>query len=122
MEPQTIARVIAVGRVAIGAALVVVPGRVGAGWIGDVSERPGTQVALAAVGARDVALGAGTALAAGGKGGAKAWLLASAGSDVVDLLATLRHREALSPAAVIGVGALAGGSAAAGLWLASRLG
>lgn len=122
MEPRTVARAIALGRVAIGAALAAVPGRAGAGWIGDVSRRPGAQVALAAVGARDVALGLGTAWAVGGGDGAKPWLLASAGADMVDLLATLRHRDALSTGAVIGVGVLAGGSAAAGLWLAGELG
>jgi len=121
MEPRTIARILAFGRVAIGAALVVVPGRAGAGWVGEVSDRPGAQVALAATGARDVALGLGTAWAAGEKGGARPWLLASAGSDLIDLLATLRHSGALNRNAVIGVGALAGGSAAVGLWLASEL-
>jgi len=121
MEPQTIARILAFGRVAIGVALVAAPGRTAAGWIGEASERPGARVAIAAVGARDVALGAGTAWAAGGKDGTKPWLLASAGADLVDLLATLRHRDALTSTAVIGVGALAGGSAVAGLWLATQL-
>lgn len=121
MQPQTIARILAIGRVAIGAALVAVPARAASGWVGEAARRPGTQVALASVGARDVALGAGAAWAVGGGDGAKPWLLASAASDLVDLLATLRHRDALSTSAVIGVGALAGGSAAVGLWLANEL-
>jgi hypothetical protein len=121
MEPRTVARILALGRVAIGAALLLMPGRAGARWIGRLSRRPGAQVALAAVGARDVALGAGAAWSVSGGGGAKPWLLACAGSDLADLLATLGHRDALSRGAVVGVAALAGGSAAAGVWLAREL-
>ena len=121
MEAQTIARGLALGRVAIGAALLALPRQAAAGWVGDVSRRPEAQVAIIAVGARDVALGLGTAWTAGGKDGARPWLLASAGGDLADLLATLRHRDSLARNAVIGVGALAGASAALGLWLASEL-
>ena len=121
METQTIARGLAVGRVAIGAALLALPRQTAAGWVGDVSGRPEAQVAIIAVGARDVALGLGTAWAAGAKDAARPWLLASAGGDLADLLATLRHRDSLARNAVIGVGALAGASAALGLWLAREL-
>ena len=121
VEARTIARVLALGRVAVGAALVAVPGRAAAGWVGDDSRRPGAQVALVAVGARDIVLGLGTAWAVGGKDGSKPWLLASAGGDLADLLATLHHRDALARNAVIGVGALAGSAGAVGLWLASEL-
>jgi len=122
MEPRTIARLLALGRVAIGAALIAVPGRVAAAWVGEASERPGTQIALASVGARDVAMGLGAAWAVGRKDGEKPWLLASAGADLVDLVATLRHRDVLTRNALIGVGALAGGAAAVELWLSSELG
>ena len=121
MEAQTIARSLALGRVAIGAALLALPRRAAAGWLGDVSRRPEAQVAIVGIGARDVALGLGTAWASGGADGAKPWLLASAGGDVADLLVTLRHRDSLSRNAVIGVAALTGASAALGLWLASEL-
>ena len=67
-------------------------------------------------------MGLGAAWAVGGKEGARPWLLASAGSDLIDLVATLRHRDVLSRNALIGIGALIGGSAAVELWLASELG
>ena len=71
MEHQTVARVLALGRAAVGVALVAVPARAGSGWVGEASRRPGTQVALASVGARDVALGLGTAWAVAGEDGAR---------------------------------------------------
>jgi hypothetical protein len=121
MDPRTVARVLALGRVAIGAALFVAPARVASGWVGEDSRRPGAQVALTAVGARDLVLGAGAAWALGGGAPSRPWLLVGAIADTADLAATLRHRQALATSAVIGVGALAGGSAALGLWLQSAL-
>lgn len=117
MEPRTVARILTLGRIAIGAALVVAPARASSGWIGADAERPATQVPLASLGARDVVLGIGGAWAED----KRPWLLAAAASDLTDLAVTLRHRDALPLLGVIGVGALAGGAAAAGVWAASEL-
>jgi hypothetical protein len=121
MDPRTLARVIAIGRAVIGAALIVSPSRAASAWVGEDSKREPTQVALAAVGGRDLVLGLGAAWAVGGGEAAKPWLLAAAAADTTDLLATLRHRDALTTTAVAGIGALAGGAAVAGLWTASQL-
>jgi hypothetical protein len=121
MDPRTIARLIALGRVAIGAGLISAPGRMGERWVGSASRSSGTQAVLTAVGARDVALGLGTAWALGGGDAARPWLLAGILADAADLAATIRHREAMSTGALVGVGVLAGGSAALGLWLQSAL-
>jgi hypothetical protein len=111
----------AAGRAAIGAALAVAPGVAARGWIGrSKASDPATQVVTTAVGARDlaIALGVGASLRAGR--GARTWLLAGALADTADLVATLRSRDALSTAAVVGVSALAASSAALGVWLAQR--
>jgi hypothetical protein len=117
MEARTVARILTLGRIAIGAALIVAPARASAGWIGADAERPATQVPVVSLGARDLVLGAGGAWA----DDKRPWLLAAAISDLTDLVVTLRHREALPALGVIGVGALAGSAAAAGLWAAAEL-
>src|SRR5689334_25438628 len=107
MEPRTAARLLTLGRVAIGAALIVAPERAASGWIGGAAGRPGTQVAVASLGARDVVLGPGGAVAAQRGGNARPWLGGAALSDLADLAGPLRHRDALPPVGVIGVSALA---------------
>jgi hypothetical protein len=121
MDPRTIARLIALGRVAIGVTLIAAPEAVGTRWIGRAGRGRAVQAVLMAVGARDLALGLGTAWALGGGEPARAWLLAGVVADATDLVATLRHRDAVPPAAVAGIGVIAGGAAALGLWLQSEL-
>jgi hypothetical protein len=72
MNPLDAARGIALGRVALGAGLLLAPAAVARPWIGAAADRPGTQVVLRGFGARDVVLG-GIALhlAGGGAGGTR---------------------------------------------------
>ena len=121
MDARSLARIHALGRVVVGAALTVAPGRAGAGWFGRDAGRPGTRVATRALGARDVAIGLGTAYAAGQDDGARPWLRAGVLADATDLAATLRARDDLSTAAVVGVGVIAGGSVLLGLWFQAAL-
>src|SRR5215210_114024 len=121
MDARTLARLQAGGRIAVGAALAIAPRRAAAGWLGDDSRRPATQVAVTAFGARDLALGLGAGYATGQGHGARPWLQAGVLADAADLAATLRARDALSPLAVAGVGALAASSALLGVWLAREL-
>ena len=121
MNALTLARIQALGRVAIGGALLAAPSNVASGWLGSASRRPATRTALAAVGARDLALGLGAAWALGGGERSRPWLLAGTLADAADLAATLKFRDDLPPLGVIGVGAMAGGSAALGLWLLSEV-
>ena len=109
------------GRVAIGASMVVSPEKAGATWVGALSKRPGAQTLTAAVGARDVALGLGALVTASDGDAARPWVLGAALGDFVDLVATVRAKEDLPDQAVIGVGILAGASALTGLWLATAL-
>jgi hypothetical protein len=123
MDLPTIARAAAAARAAIGIALLAAPGPAARRWLGDVSDAPGAQVAIAGLGGRDLALGLGTLWALGGrKRRSRPWLVASAGADAADLVSTLRSRSGLSTAAVAGTVAVAGGSAALHAWLQSELG
>src|SRR3954451_16286041 len=63
MDARTIARGIAIGRIAIGAAIVAAPARFTRGWVGEVATQPGAQAISVALGARDVAVGIGSLLA-----------------------------------------------------------
>jgi hypothetical protein len=122
MDHATIARVLGIGRVAIGAGLLAAPRLTGGAWLGEPAQHPGGQLAVASLGARDMALGAGTLWALGGRRRAAGpWLLAGAGGDLADLAGVLRHREGLTPVSAIGTALLAGGAAAAGLWIAREL-
>jgi hypothetical protein len=122
MDLPTVARAAAAARAVIGVALLAAPGSAGKRWLGEVSERPGAQVAISGLGGRDLALGLGTFWALSGRRRTpRPWLIASAGADTADLLSTLRSREGLSTAAVIGTVAIAGGSAALHAWLQSEL-
>ena len=112
MSLQRAAIAISLGRVALGLGLVAPPGRIGQSWIGVAGTERSVEVLSRAVGARDVALGAGAAraLLAGGES-PRWWLLAQAASDTGDLVATLRAREALPTLGWRATAALAGGSA-----------
>ncbi len=121
MNTATTARLFALGRVAIGTAMVVAPEKIGATWVGRLAERPGAQLLTSAVGARDIALGAGLLATASDGDSARPWILGAALGDLVDLVATVRARDDVPDQSVIGIAALAGGSALTGLWLAAAL-
>ena len=123
MDAPSIARAAAGGRIAIGLALLAAPGPAAKRWLGDVSEQPSAQVAIAGLGSRDLILGLGTLWALDSrKRGARGWLIGSAVADAADFTSTLRARNGLSTASVIGTAAIAGGSAALFAWLQSELG
>jgi hypothetical protein len=123
MDAAGLARAAAGGRIAIGVALLAVPGPAGRRWLGEVGEQPGAQVAIAGLGARDLALGLGTLWALGGRRRvARPWLIGSAAADAADLLSAVRFRGGLGTVAALGTAAIAGGSAALHAWLQSELG
>jgi hypothetical protein len=122
LSAPAVARGIAAGRVALGAGLLVAPGPMGRPWVGAVADRPGGHVALRALGARDLLLGAITLHLVGrGPAGARA-VQACAAADVVDFAATAAARRDLPLPSAAGVMALAGGSALAGALAARSLG
>jgi len=117
------ARIAGASRAAIGAALLAAPRLVGKPWLGDVSERPATQMAIAGLGARDLVIGAGTVWAlAGRRRDVGPWLIAAGLADAADFLGAFRFRKDLSSESVAFTAGLAGGSALLHAWLQSELG
>jgi hypothetical protein len=122
MVHRTLATTYALGRVGVGAALVLAPGLLGRAWVGRAGAQPGTRVVTTAMGARDAALGLGLLEALRGGRDPGPWLLAGAFADAADLLAMFRGREDVPAPAFAGVGALAGGAAVLGAYLARAAG
>ena len=105
------------GRVAFGAALIAVPGTVGRSWLGQPAEHGAVHIALRGLGARDIALAAGAALATRRGSAARPWLALTVVSDLVDLGATLAAGDSVPDRARKGTIALAGGTAVIGALL-----
>ena len=121
MDPRTAARLLAVNRIGIGTALVLVPRLAGRGWIGPDSALEGAQLFGRALGARDIALGAGMYEAVRKGASVRPWALAATLADGVDLVATLLARRALPPSSqLIGI-SMTGGSTAIAAWLSAAL-
>src|SRR3954454_12049898 len=88
MQARTIAKQVAYGRIAIGAALILTPATITGRWIGDAADTRGGRVLSIAFGARDLALGAGTAHALHSGKPLRTWLLAAVFCDLVDAVST----------------------------------
>jgi hypothetical protein len=121
MLARTLAKQVAYGRIAIGAALLVKPDLVTGAWLGPVAESPGGRVLAVTFGARDLVVGAGAAYALHTGAAARPWLVAAAFTDTVDALATFAARRSLPSPGGPGTVALAAVSAAVGAWTATRL-
>jgi hypothetical protein len=120
MDARTIARQVAYGRVAIGAALVVAPKLVLRPWLGEVGNATGARVLGAGFGARDIAVGAGAIHALSTGGPVRPWLLGAAFTDAVDLAATFAARRSLPARGAAATCVLAATGVAAGLWTARQ--
>ena len=117
MDARSLARLQALGRLGIGAGMMLKPDVVAGGWVGGVADRREAQVLAVGLGGRDVALALGALRALGAGHGARGWVRAGLLADAADLVATLGARDrlpALAPPLVI---ALAGGSLVLGAWL-----
>src|SRR5689334_8049276 len=121
MDARTIARAHSLGRVALGAGLVLAPGLVAGTWVGAAGDQPGGRVIAAALGrgARGLGLGMFSAVARGR--GVRPWLRAAILADAADLVATVRAREDLPPFSVPLVVGMAAGSVVLGAWLHTTL-
>ncbi len=121
MDPRTLTRALAYGRIALGAGLLVAPGAVAALWTGRDGRRPAARVLATGFGARDVALGAGTALALAHGQSVAPWIRAGMAADAADLLATWRARRSIPALPAVGVSLMAGGATALSAWLQREL-
>jgi hypothetical protein len=105
---------LSVGRLALGASLVVRPQLVGGLWLGADARRPAVGVLGRAFGARDAALGGGTLTAMRAGQPLLPWLVAGLVADGTDLLATFVARDKLPRRALPLIGPLAGFAVAVG--------
>jgi hypothetical protein len=120
MEPRELALWHARGRQLVGAAFVVVPGLAGSAWIGSDARRRPVKVLARAFGARDLAIGLGTAIALDRGAPVRGWLEAGALSDGIDTAASLLAGNSIPPAIRWPCVALGAGSAALAAWLAPQ--
>jgi hypothetical protein len=123
MDVAALAKAQAVNRVAMGTGLVLAPGIVGRVWSASEARDERAKVLARALGARDLALGAGGLLALREDDAAWAWraFAAQAAADAVDFAAILAAGGALPAAKRITGGLLAAGSAAVAAVYAARL-
>jgi hypothetical protein len=121
MDAKQIATVQAGGRAVVGAALIVAPRALTAGWIGKDANRAPVTVLARAVGARDSVLGLGLLRSLSDPEAAKPWIAAGLVADAVDLGATLAARDNLPDQGAVAVSVIAAGSALLGAWLLSAL-
>ena len=120
MTARDVGRVYGAGRVALGAGLLFAPGVLGRPWIGPSATLPPAQVALRALGARDLIMGAIALHTLDHPDVGPRWQRTCAAADAVDALATLGARRSL-PAGASLVAALAAAGAATGLGVARAL-
>jgi hypothetical protein len=109
-----LARGLALNRISFGIGLILAPGLYARSWVGsDAAGEDTTKVLARALGARDLALGAGglLALRAGDAEHARRWFAAQGMTDFVDLIATIAARDVPKPARIF-AGTMAAGSAA----------
>jgi hypothetical protein len=122
IDPEVGAKVLAIGRVGIGAALLLRPRRAGAPWVGRKAARQrGTQALLRSMGARDVVIGMIAMHTLKNPQVGPRWQRTCAAIDAVDAVVTLLAIGDLPLYGVVWVTALAGGSAAAGFTFADGL-
>jgi len=93
---STLARGLAINRIAFGLGYIAAPERTGKGWVGKAAEKGGATVLTRALGARDLVLGAGALWAMQRRAeSARPWFAAHAVADATDLAATVAARDSL---------------------------
>lgn len=121
-QARTLARLIAGGRVAIGAVAVVAPTLVARPWIGDASRSTTSRLLARTMGGRDLALGIGAlrALTLSDQE-ARPWLALGGTADAVDGLATAVAFASLPRRSRWGILAMTAGAAVVSMRVAVAL-
>ena len=117
-----LARGLALNRISFGLGLMLTPGLYARTWVGsDAAGEDATRLLARALGARDLALGAGglLALREGDAERARRWFAAQGITDAVDFLATVAARDVPLPARVFAGVMAAGSTAIAAAYVAS---
>jgi hypothetical protein len=121
MSPRDVARVLAAGRIAIGAGLLAAP-RLSLGmWLGRDAAAPAVAPVGRALGVREVVLGAMALHTIDRPQVGARWLRALAVCDGVDLAATVSARGALPAHGRALIAAMAAAGAAGQLWAAAQI-
>jgi hypothetical protein len=121
MEARDLAVGLSGGRIAVGAASLLVPGVVGRAMMGPDGDSGAARLFLRVVGARDLALGIGVLAALGRNAPVQGWLRASAVVDGLDAAGSLLARHHLRPTVFpAAAGAATAGALLSG-WLAGQL-
>jgi hypothetical protein len=122
MDEREMARMLAIGRMAVGGGLFALPGLSASTWVGRDAQTAGVRTFSRGFGVRDAVIGAGLfrALENGDTDEIRRWLLFGAAADAGDLVGTLASWRRLPPvrrtlvlAGILGFGGL-------GLWLANQ--
>jgi hypothetical protein len=121
MQPRDVARAYGAGRVAIGVVALLAPRAIGRVWLGAAGGTPAGGVAMRALGARDLVLGAIALHTVDHPEVGPRWQRTCAAVDAADFVATAVARDALPPVGSAFVMAMAAGGAATGAWLGSAL-
>jgi hypothetical protein len=114
VDVAKLARGLALNRISFGIGLILAPSLYARSWVGsDAASTDATKLLARALGARDLALGAGglIALRDGDVERARRWFAAQGMTDFVDLIATVAARDVPLPARTF-AGTVAAGSAA----------
>ncbi len=121
LDARRLAGALALGRVALGVAVLAAPQEVTSRWLGAHARHPAVRYLAHSLGARDVVLGALALSALRDARFASQAQAACAAADAVDALATVAAREELPAVGAIGTVLVAGGAAALELYLARAL-
>jgi hypothetical protein len=122
MTPRQGAWMLAAGRVALGAAILVAPERVTAGWLGeDHAREPVVRYLARSLGVRDLMLGLITLRTLDDAALGPRVQAACAVADSVDALATIAARRTLPKQGAIGTVLVAGVAAKAGFYFSHKL-
>jgi hypothetical protein len=121
VDYRQIVRLLAFGRIAVGASFLLAPSFAGGQWIGEGASLPTTKLFIRAMGIRDLALGAGTLQALTNGEPARTWVALSATSDAVDATATALAIRSIPLRKSIPALLVAGGSAVVGALAIERL-
>lgn len=121
VDMRTVARTVGAARVAIGSAMVVLPGLTTRGWLGADAQRPATKAVVRAAGVRDALLGLGTIRALEQDDEVRPWVLAGAAADGIDALGTVLAWRHLPRRRRFLALTFMAGAAAAGVYLAGQV-
>jgi len=121
VSSRDVGRILAAGRIAIGAALLAAPRLTIGMWIGREAAAGGVAAVSRALGVREVVLGAMLLHTLDRPQVGRRWLQTLSICDVVDLAATLAARRALPSHGRVLIVAMASAGAAGQLWAARDL-